>query len=385
VPATALIQFTSGSVSAPKGVAVSGEALGNHLAALIAWFELDGEADRIAYWLPLYHDMGFVLMFLAGLASRADQVMMQPRAFAVSPATWMAMLARERATVTAAPDFAYRLSAAAEVGQDLSRVRLSMCGGERVHWQTLLSIQAATESAGLKWGAFTPGYGLAEAVVAVAASPPGRGPVRGPDGHVSAGLPLPGVTVQAPAGNIPGPVRLRAGTLFSGYHTMEGFVPRSPGDWFDTGDDGFISGGELYVIGRRDEVLTMAGRNLFAEDIESVAYNACGSRIRGCAAFRNPAAERFCLVAEVNPRRSAAVAAEDAEAGPGRRAAESARDLAALIRSSVLRELGTRLAPVLMVRVGAIPRTTSGKVQRARCRSQYEAGALQARLLAELT
>ncbi len=373
-PATALIQFTSGSVGAPKGVAISSSTLAGHLATLIAAFEVDGETDRIVSWLPLYHDMGFIAMFLMGLAARADQVLTSPSMFANGPASWLTMLDHERGTVTAAPDFAYRLAATVPYAEhlDLSRVRMSISGGERLNWQTLLDFQATAEPMGMRWQAITPGYGLAEATVGVSNAPAGRGPLRGPGGHVSVGRLMPGVEMRVLAGSDPGPIQLRGHWLFDGYHTADDFEPVAAGEWFDTGDAGFVHDDELYVLGRRDEVLSLAGRNVFAEDVESVTHDACGQRVRACAAFRTGAAAgRFGLVAEANPRLV--------------RDIEAASELARLIQTAVVNALRTRVAPVLVARLGVIPRTTSGKVQRARCRSLIACGAMSNRILTELT
>jgi fatty-acyl-CoA synthase len=372
VPATALIQFTSGSVGAPKGVAISARALAAHLAMIASGLRMS-DADRSASWLPLYHDMGLIAMFLTGLAARMDQVIAQPSSFAARPASWLTMLARERATVTAAPNFAYRLAAAVPYGDalDLSSMRVSISGGERLDWQALLDFHATAEPMGFDWGALLPCYGLAEGIVAASYTPVGRGPLRGPGGYVSAGLPVPGVEVRVPAGSMPRPIQLRGEWLFNGYHTRDGFEPAPAGDWFDTGDAGFVHEGELYVLGRRNEVVSMAGHNVFAEDVESVTHEACGQLVRACAAFRNPAAAgRFGLMAEANPRLV--------------RDLDAARELARLIQASVVETLGTRLTPVLVARLGSIPRTSSGKVQRSRCRSLYRAGEIGRRLIAEL-
>jgi acyl-CoA synthetase (AMP-forming)/AMP-acid ligase II len=373
-PDIALIQFTSGSVGSPKGVAIASTALASHLAAIISTLRFDGEADRIASWLPLYHDMGLILMFGLALATRADVVLAQPSTFATWPASWLTMLSQHRATVTAAPDFGYRLTATVPYpdGLDLSSVRVALSGAERLHWQTLVDFQATAEPMGLHWEAICPSYGLAEATVGVTHTPLGRGPLQGPGGHVSVGGPAPGVALTAPAGEAPGPIRVRGASLFSGYHTDRGFEPLAHGEWFDTGDAGFVHDGELYVLGRRDEVLTVAGRNVFAEDVESVAQDACGQRIGACAAFRNlTATGRFALLAEANPR----VVKGQAAVG----------ELAHLLQSAVVRTLGTRPTPVLVARLGVIPRTTSGKVRRAQCRLLYDNGEFGRGLLAELT
>jgi fatty-acyl-CoA synthase len=372
IPDTALIQFTSGSVSTPKGVAISAHALASHATALNASLE-HGDGDKFAYWIPLYHDMGLVAMFMCALTARADQVIAPPHGFALGPANWLTMLATECATVTAAPNFAFRLAAATPYRDplDLSRMRVYISGGERLDWRTLVNFQAVAEPMGSAWGALTPCYGLAENTVGVSTTPVGRGPLRGPGGHISVGDLIGGVEVRVPEGTHPGPIEIRGDACLSGYHTTQGFEPVAAGEWFDTGDAGFAHDGELYVLGRRDEVLSVAGHNIFAEDIESVTHEACGQSVRACAAFRQQdESGRFALVAEVNPRLV--------------RDPDAARELARFIQVSVTQTMGTRLSPVLVARVGSIPRTSSGKVQRSKCRSLLQSGDLTRRLIAEL-
>jgi len=373
VPDTALIQFTSGSVSTPKGIAISSRALAGHVSASIATLEYSSADDKCAYWLPLYHDMGLVVMFLCSLTARMDQVVASPYSFAVNPASWLTMLATERATSTAAPNFAFRLAAAVPYRDqlDLSRLRMMLCGGERVDWQTLLDFRATASPMGCAWEALSPCYGLAEGTVGVTNTPLGRGPRRGPGGYVSAGPPLPGVQLRVTAGPRPGPVEMRSPWCLSGYYTGRGFEPVAAGDWFDTADGGFAHDGELYVLGRRNEVLSMAGHNIFAEDVESVIHEACGQSVRACAAFRHEGGTgRFAVMAEVNPRLV--------------RDPDAAFELARLIQVSVSETVGTRLSPVLVTRLGTIPRTSSGKVQRSKCRSLVQSGQISRRLIAEL-
>jgi fatty-acyl-CoA synthase len=373
VPDTALIQFTSGSVSAPKGLAIGARTLAGHARAVIDALQLRGEADTCAYWLPLYHDMGLVVMFLCALTARMDQVVASPSSFAMNPASWLTMLATERATVTAAPNFAFRLAAAVAYRDqlDLSRMRVILNGGERVVWQTLLDFQAVAGPMGCAWEALSPCYGLAEGTVGVTTTRPGRGPQRGPGGYVSAGPPLPGVQLRVPEGSRPGSVQMRGEWCLSGYHSSRGYEPAAAREWFDTADGGFAHDGELYVLGRRNEVLSMAGHNVFAEDVESVIHEACGQSVRACAAFRHEGGSgRFAVMAEVNPR---------LVRGP-----DAALELARLIQVSVSETVGTRLSPVLVTRLGSIPRTSSGKVQRAKCRSLFQNGQISRRLIAEM-
>jgi acyl-CoA synthetase (AMP-forming)/AMP-acid ligase II len=374
IPATALIQFTSGSVGTPRGVAITSTALAGHLQSIETHVQVDAAADRFLSWLPLYHDMGLICMFLTALATRTNLSLASPASFSRQPASWLTALAAERATVTAAPDFAYRLAAAVpyEAGTDLSRVRAAICGGERISWQTMERFHAATAPLGMRWQSLMPGYGLAEGTLTVTGTPPGRGPHMGPDGHVSVGVPLPGAQVRAPAHpSVDGSIAIRGDWVMDGYHTTEGFDAVPPGAWFDTGDAGFAHEGELYVLGRRDEVVSVAGRNVYAEDLESVARHAAGDQVNACAAFRSPSAPgRFGLVAEANPR----IVRDRADAA----------GLARRLQAVVSRTVGTRPAPVLVVRLGVIPRTTSGKMRRAQCRAMHQAGEFGKRVLAEL-
>lgn len=356
VPDAALVQFTSGSLGTPKGVVISREQLASQIHAGVRGMESEARRDRIVSWLPLYHDMGLIAMFLYGLAARIDVVLMPSTSFATRPASWLTALARERATMTAAPNFAYRLAAAVpyEEGLDLSRMRISLSGGERIHWQTLLDFHKAAGPLGFPWEAIQPSYGLAESVVGATSTPLGRGPILGPGGHVSLGVPMSGIQLRLRTGLEPTAIHLTGESRFSGYQTAAGFVP-SVGNWHDTSDAGFTHGGELFVLGRRNEVISLAGHNVFAEDAEAVAQNVGGRQVRACAAFRDPADEgRFAMFVEVD--RTLA------------RTPDSAADLARDIRSSVNHAIGTRLTSITVVRPGSIPRTTSGKVQRSQCR-----------------
>jgi fatty-acyl-CoA synthase len=373
VPDHALVQFTSGSVAAPKGVAVNGARLAGHLQALSECFGYDPGRDRFYSWLPLYHDMGLVAVFLAGFAGRMDMVLDTPRAFALNPAGWLAALAAHRATVSGAPNFAFRMVTHLpyDPDLDLSHVRSLLCGAERVYPDTLLDFHRATSRFGLRWESVTPSYGSAENVVGITGPPLGRGPLIGPNGHVSVGVPMPGVRVRtAGTAQAPAPIAISGDWLFDGYHTATGFEP-VPRDWFDTGDDGFLHDGELYVIGRRAEVVSAGGRNVFAEDVEETSIQAGAAMVRSCVAFRyGEPADRFGVIVELNRH--------------GRTDAGAATTVGRTIRDAVRASHGVRVSPVVVTKVGAICRTTSGKVQRRRSRAAYESGDIARKVIAEI-
>jgi fatty-acyl-CoA synthase len=373
IPDRALIQFTSGSIGAPKGVVIGGEQLAGHLAMIEQGMGItDIDREVLVSWLPLYHDMGLVAMFLTGLCARVNMVIATPSTFAGKPSNWLTMLSQYKATMTAAPNFAYRLAASVpyEDGLDLSRMRMALSGGERLHWQTLLDFHATAGPLGWRWEVTRPSYGLAEGIVGSTSTPLLRGPVRGPGGHVSVGPLLPGNRVRVRAGLEPSPIHLGGEWLLAGYQTASGFEARR-GEWWDTGDAGFVHDGELYVLGRRNEVVSLAGRNIFAEDVEAIGHDVGEGHVSSCAAFRDSAGDqRFSLVVEGD--RSLTASKDDAA------------ELARKIRSTVTELLGTRLTAVRIVRKGSIPVTTSGKVQRSRCRALHDSGELDRRTLAEL-
>lgn len=373
IPDVALIQFTSGSLGSPKGVAIGSATLAGHLNMITRCMGCDPASDAMATWLPFYHDFGLICFFLTGVCARIRQVHMHPRAFAADPSSWLRLLSAERATITGAPHFGFRLAGRVPYpgNLDLSGVRVALNGGERVHWDDLEDFQKAAEPAGFPWEAQLPVYGLAENTVGATCTMRQRsGPVRGPGGLVSSGQNLPG-TELACAGLPDSPAELRVSGrwLYDGYYTAAGFQSRGDAD-LATGDVGFLSGGHAYVLGRDSEVISAGGRNLFAEDVEVTASQAGKPQVRGCAAFKpEPASQRFGMWVEASVR--------DAPEG-----AALARD----IRSAVSAELGTRVEPLLVVVPGTIPRTTSGKVQRARCRATQAAGDLPGRkVIAEIS
>lgn len=365
-PERALIQFSSGSVAEPKGVVVSSAALTGHLKMLATAFDYGRDGDRIVSWLPLYHDMGLLVVTLAGMVAQVEQLLATPRFFVMHPANWMTLVSQEKATITGAPDFAFRIASRIRYGDDLdlSRVRLCLDGGERVDWQSLADFHDALGRFGLRWESLAPCYGLAEATVGVSMTPLDRGPLRGPMGHTSSGHPFPGVTIHQQDGPVPGSIRLSSPWLFDGYYTRSGYSER-PEAIFDTGDAGFRVGDELFVLGRFAEMITVAGRNIFAEDVEAIAYEAGGRNIRGCAAFRNGDRSRFGLLMEADPEMSG-----------------TPKELGQHVRSNVADALGVRLAQTVVTARRTIPRTTSGKVQRARARDLYESGTLEPHILA---
>jgi fatty-acyl-CoA synthase len=373
IPPVALVQFTSGSIGSPKGVAIGRDTLAGHLTMITRCMGLESERDVVATWLPFYHDFGLICFFLTALCGRVSQVHMGPRDFARDPSAWLRLLSTERATVTGGPHFGFALAGRVPYPDDLdlSRMRVALNGGERIHWSDLEDFQKVAGRFGFPWEAQLPVYGLAESTVGTTCTlRQNTGPVRGPGDLVSSGRPLPG-SIPHCTGTPQAPANLHIGGrwLFDGYQTAAGFQPRT-GEVFDTGDAGFLVEGETFVLGRSGDVVSHGGRNLFAEDVEAVALQAGKPWTHSCAAFKvDHGDQRFGLCVEA-----------------GTRDLPDSVGLAKAVRSAVAAALDTRVEPVLVVIPGSIPRTTSGKVQRGRCREAYLSGGLAGRkVLAELS
>jgi len=398
----AFVQFSSGTTVAPKPVALAHRAvLAN--AAAIGGMVVRDEADHDGVsWLPLYHDMGLVGAVFVALLRAANLTLLPPELFITQPALWLRAISRTGALVSPAPNFAYalcvdRIADADLDGVDLSRWRYALNGAEPVSPATLRRFVARFARWGLRPEALTPVYGLAEASLAVtfsaldapfrtarfdrAALADGR-VVADPEGVelVSVGTPLPGMAVDAPV-NAVGPVRVSGPSLFSGYlHQPERTAKALQDGWLDTGDLGFLHGGELFLTGRQKDLLILRGQNHAPHEVEQAVDAVPGVRV-GCAAavaWREEDAEEEKLVVFVEVR-------ADLGAGGGPPATPPSSpggtppagdDLAAACASAIF--AATRLDPALVVLLppGTLPRTSSGKIRRAAALEAWLAGTL---------
>jgi amino acid adenylation domain-containing protein len=400
--ALALIQYTSGSTSAPKGVMVSHANLMHNQAAIKQAFE-QTEQSCIVSWLPLHHDMGLIGTVLQPLFVGARCVLMPPSAFLQRPARWLEAVSRFKATTSGAPNFAYdlcarRVSARDRAGLDLSSWRVAFNGAEPVRAETIERFAEAFAPAGFRREAFVACYGLAEATLLVSAAnvegPPtvngfepgaltqGRAePARdaertlvgcGRAGASEEVLVVNPEKLSACADGEVGEIWVRGRGVAQGYwgqvqQSAETFQARladtGDGPYLRTGDLGFLRGGELFVTGRLKDLIIIRGRNLYPQDIElTVEGSNEGLRAGGGAAFSIEAGgeERLVVVQEVETPHAC-----DAEA------------VVACIREAVTSEHEIDVAAVLLVRVGSVPKTTSGKVRRQECRAAYEADRIE--------
>jgi acyl-CoA synthetase (AMP-forming)/AMP-acid ligase II len=267
--------------------------------------------DSVASWLPLYHDMGLIGTFLCAVVHRANLWLMRPEQFLRSPASWLACLGRFGATMTASPTFGYayaanKVTAAELAGMDFSRWRAAAVGAERVDPAALDRFARLLASNGFRREAFLPGYGLAEATLALTGSglgelprlvavdraslrfgdpvrvlergslDPARDPGRG-DWLVGCGRPLPGIRLWivdatgAPLGEGRlGEIAAAGPWVAGGYQGAQAGGPtRFARGRLCTGDAGFLLEGELFVLGRMGDSTKVRGRSLYAEDVEA--------------------------------------------------------------------------------------------------------------------
>jgi 1-acyl-sn-glycerol-3-phosphate acyltransferase len=399
IDSLALLQYTSGSTADPKGVMVShGNVLAN-LRTMGAHVSMDA-SDAFVSWLPLYHDMGLIGAWLGCLYYGAPLVLMPPQSFLLRPERWLWAIHQTRATLSAAPNFAYelcihRITEEALHGLDLSSLRLAFCGAEPVFAQTLERFAARFARYGFRAEALYPVYGLAENTLGLTFPPPGRGlhvlhverddfletgqarvgqPGAAMLSFVSCGSTLPGHELRiADRDEHELPDDRQGRVEFSGPSACVGYY-RNPdatsalrrGAWCDSGDLGFLHEGELYLTGRVKDLIIRAGRHLHPQGIEQAVGELPDVRRGRVAAFGtiapNTGTERLIIVAET---RLTDAAAREA--------------LSRNIQGTVAALAGEPADEVVLAAPGTVLKTSSGKLRRSACRAAFQRGRLGAR------
>lgn len=388
----ALIQYTSGSTGDPKGVLLSH---GNVLANVRAIGEaLDIRGDDVGVsWLPLYHDMGLIGLWLGALYFGVPVAIMSPLAFLARPSRWLWSIHSHRGTISAAPNFAFdlcarRISDEEIAGLDLSRWRVAVNGSEAISPATIERFTRRFAPYGFKAEAMCPAYGLAESSVALTLGVRGQVPrvdaiAREPFERareiqpvvagdpralrfVSCGRPLPLHDVRIvdrlgrPLGDrIEGRIHFSGPSVTSGYFRNPDATRAAMHDgWMDSGDLGYRADGDLFVTGREKDLIIQGGRNLCAEEIEAITASVPGIRPSGVAAFGIPdpatGTERVIVVAETRER-----GALEREA------------LRRAVRDALVTGVGTPPDVVVIADPHTVLKTSSGKIRRAAMRAAY--------------
>jgi long-chain-fatty-acid--[acyl-carrier-protein] ligase len=369
----AIYQGTAGSTGVPKCVQLTGSAVLHNVRAVLERQNYRHGEDILCSWLPLYHDMGLMMM-LAGMVSGAPTWLAPTSAFAKSPFDWLGWLDHSRATVTAAPNFAYALLGRyARVANtaDLSALRVAVNGGEPIDVEATERFSVELKKFGFDPRAVSCSYGLAEATCALTMPAPGASSglivdeVPG-DGAAMRKVALLGTAINgveiriAPTDHRTdfhdvrgvGEIEFRSAAQMMGY---VGEQPIDPGAWIKTGDLGYLVGDQLVVCGRSKELITIAGRNVFPQEVERAAAAVPGVRLGSVAAVggRGSQARRDQLV----------IVAEYVGDDP-QTARRSIIDL-------VTAQCGTTPATVDFVEAGTLPKTTSGKLRRTDIAARY--------------
>lgn len=402
---TALLQYTSGSTSTPRGVMLNHRNLLSNAAA-IRWAFGNGPHDKGVSWLPPHHDMGLIGGIVQPVYCGATCTLMAPVLFLQRPRLWLETISKVRATVSGGPNFAYdlcvrKIPVAERRDLDLSSWQVAFTGAERVRAETLERFCEAFSDCGFRREAFLPCYGLAEATLMVSGGSRQEPPVvvhfdaaalqRHEARPLQAGdlasralvgcgacQPEHSIAIVDPQSRLRcapgriGEIWVKGTSVASGYFEQpkasdEVFGGRlgdtGEGPFLRTGDLGFLSGGQLFVTGRLKDVIIVRGRNYYAEDIENSLEGVHEAfRAGHCAAFsiETDDGDSVVVVQEIEPRQRDLNA--DAAMEAVRRAVAAAHEL----------EVGA----ILLAKAGAIPRTTSGKVRRSACRDCYLKGQL---------
>lgn len=390
------LQYSSGSTRFPTGVAVTHEALLHNLFGHATGVDL-GENDRVVSWLPWYHDMGLVGCFLSPIANQASVDYIRTEHFARRPLAWLDLISRNKGnTLSYSPTFGYdicarRISSQSSVSErfDLSRWRTAGNGADMIRPDVMQNFVNAFAEAGFKASAFTPSYGLAEATLAVTVMPPGEGirvelveeerlsgrprdlskPARY-RAIVNCGKALPGMEVEIrdEQGMVKGDHQIGKiwcrgkSVMHSYFRNEEATRDCLVGGWLDTGDMGYLGDGYLFVVGRAKDMIIINGKNLWPQDIEWAVEQLPGFNHGDIAAFsidtengeEAPAVLVHCRVSEPEER----IRLRD--------------QIADKVRGVTGMSCVVELVPPR-----TLPRTSSGKLSRAKAKRLYLAGEIQ--------
>jgi acyl-CoA synthetase (AMP-forming)/AMP-acid ligase II len=403
----AYLQYSSGSTGLPKGVMLRHASVLHNLALIVenASDGVPGRPPAFVSWLPMFHDMGLISSVVEPVYAAYDAVLMPPVAFVHRPFSWLRAISDAGRANAAAPNFAYEMCARRSKPEqraqlDLSRWTLALVGAEPVRARTMRLFAETFAPCGFRPETFFPSYGLAESTVMVSGGPVGRGAVMhtfdaqalaagrvrlaGPGGGerelVGCGQIQPTLTVviTRPGTDLPceqdevGEILVSSDSVGDGYwnqpeETERTFRARVRGygdrDFLRTGDLGFVFGDQLFVTGRLKDVVIIDGHNHYPHDIElTVSTSHPAIREGFCCALsvEDGDAERLVTLAEVSSRQL--------------KGQDTGGEVAAAVRRAVTAEHGIAVSDVVLLRLGTLPFTSSGKIQRNECRARYQSG-----------
>jgi fatty-acyl-CoA synthase len=391
----AILQFTSGSTSDPKGVMLPHHTVGANLDAICASTALDPDDDVLVSWLPLYHDMGLVGLLTLPMTTGTPLVLGAPTDFMGGPSRWMEWMSTYGGTATAGPNFSWVLAARAlrrSETLDLSRLRIALNGAEPVDPATVTAFIEAGEPHGLRPGAVFPAFGMAEVAIAGTFPEPMSGlrtdPVdlrvleseryaapTDPSAPGARSLAILGRPVQGLEIRVVDPIsghelkdrevgelEIRGTSVTPGYYRRpDANAELFHEGWLRTGDLAYLLDGEMVMCGRIKDMIIVGGRNVFPEDVERALAGIEGVRAGNVIAFGihgHQGKEGLVVVAE----------------SKGDDHAEVRRSVAERVRDAI----GLPAKEIVLVEPGSLPKTSSGKLQRSLCKLRYLGQELQA-------
>jgi fatty-acyl-CoA synthase len=391
----AILQFTSGSTSDPKGVMLPDRALCANLDAVAEAAGLDPDDDVLVSWLPLYHDMGLVGLLTLPMSTGTRLVLGAPQDFTARPSRWMEWVSTYGGTATAGPNFSWVLATRAldrSEPLDLSRLRVALNGAEPIDPDQVEAFVAAGRRHGLRPEAVFPAFGMAEVAIGGTFPAPLSGMVTdcvdrrvleteryaaptepGVEGSRRLpllGRPVPGLEIRIvdPDTGMPlrerevGELEIRGTSVTPGYYRRPDANAELFHDgWLRTGDLAYLLDGQLVMCGRIKDVIIVGGRNLFPEDVERAVGQLEGVRAGNVIAFGvegDRGRESLVVVAESR-------AVDDDLTAVRRLVAERVRDA-----------VGVPARDIVLVAPGTLPKTSSGKLQRSLCKRYYRDGRL---------
>ncbi|MDI1478084.1 fatty acyl-AMP ligase [Polyangium sp. y55x31] len=400
------LQFTSGSTARPKGVTLTHRNLAANVHAIMpVGLSIQDGVDHGVSWLPLYHDMGLIGFVIAPVYHRNSITFLPPLLFLKRPARWLESISKYKGTISFGPNFAYalavkRIKESEMEGLDLSSWRIAGCGAEPIRAENLRAFAEKFSRIGFDERAFVCCYGMAESTLAVSfskiwtgvrtdvvdgetlwskgrAEPVAEGAPRA-SGIVECGMPFEGHEIKVFASDddtsarpLPerevGELRILGPSVMQGYWNDPEVTKRSfAGSYLRTGDLGYIADGKVYICGRSKEVVIVNGRNYYPQDIEWEASQVEGVRKGNVIAFgtmKGPSdRERVVIAFETGEKDEAAK-----------------KRLEADVRKAVQQSVGLTVDDVVPLAPGVLPKTSSGKLQRAKTRELYESGELLGR------
>ena len=386
----AVIQFTSGSTSSPRGVVLPHRCVAANVQAIVEHLEVEAH-DVGGGWLPMYHDMGLIGNLLGAAARSIDLVLTTPFNFLRRPRRWLEIMERHNVSITAGPNVSYRhlLERGEPMGRDLSAWRVAIIGAEPIDPELLHAFTASFGPVGFPEHGFMPAYGLAEVGLMVTgvgarqryrtvevdrAVLEGEGrAVPATEGStavtiVGCGQPVRETSVrivgnegeELPEGHV-GEITVAGASVMSGYfNDTEASAEALRDGWLQTGDLGYIQDGRLFVTGRKKELIIFGGRNYYPQDIERAVQDLEIVRPGSVVAFGTSNGREEGVVVVAAPRNP-----------------QNRDGISEGVRDVVARSLNLPVLDVVLLESGRIPRTTSGKLCRGRCRDLYEEGKLE--------